>query len=303
MFKPHIPHKYPVQVYRASDVGAPQLKAEAASLKTLLKTCLINGYGEGVNRKEPLGWKMFEETTNTVVFHCDAIENVGLKVENGEQKYATIHMVGGRRFEQYLGYTKQEENYFAYAKRYAQPNETQNWVLVGCEAGFILILPENTKQSKILYFGKINGLFDDTGNIVCCNTSWFGYQWFETGYLNGMRGRKYPLMVRSQWREGGTAPLSVSECFVLSPFENTTVPYPDALYQNTTTSTLILAEKTGAVRGTLPALYSCYHDLQNVITELDFVPMSDGQKWLKLNISDVGEAEHCFVLNIEEWEI
>lgn len=88
MFKPYEPTPTPVKVYRASDVGAPQLKRETGSLKTLLKTCLINGYGEGINRKEPVGgWQMADETANSVIFHSPQPDRIFSQPERGKWRY------------------------------------------------------------------------------------------------------------------------------------------------------------------------------------------------------------------------
>lgn len=298
MFKQYIPSKTPVKVYRASDAGAPELKLETGSLKTLLKTCLVNGYGEGVNRKEPLGWQMFEETADSVTFYSDNTQGIGLKVENSEKTYIKAYMVGGSRFEQYLSYENKRLNNFSFNHDYA----IKNWVLVGCERGFMLILPHQMKNnSQILFFGKINGLFEDDGNIAYINTSHYDNTYWDTGSIDS----EYypPLIIRSQWRDGGTLPLSAVHCQLFSPFSHTAVAFPDSLYQNTTASAIVIAEKNGAVRGTLPALFWCYHDLQGKINDLDPIDMGDGQKYIKLNISDSYEKRHCFVLNIEEWEL
>lgn len=296
MFKPYEPTPTPVKVYRASDVGAPQLKYESGSLKTLLKTCLINGYGEGVNRKEPVGgWQMFGETADSATFYSNKTHGIGLKIENEETYYVKAYMVGGGRFEKYLSYQDTSYNHFSYRHDFAM----QNWLIVACESGFMLVLPQDTQSSQILFFGRICGLFEDDGNVGYVNTSHSSGTYWDTGYFYS--SYKPPLIVRSQWREGGTLPLSAVECAVFSPFSSTDVKYPDSLYQNTVASAIVLAEKDGAVRGTLPALFWCYHDLQGVVDEMDFVPMSDGQQYIKLNISDSSDNKYCFVLNAQEW--
>ena len=50
----------PVTVFSASDAGAPVLTADPGSLKTLLKACLVTGYGS----KQALGWQMAFESTD-----------------------------------------------------------------------------------------------------------------------------------------------------------------------------------------------------------------------------------------------
>ena len=137
--------------------------------------------------------------------------------------------------------------------------------------------------------------------MICVNTAYHSNSYWDTGDLG--YPNKLPQIVRSEWRDGGTLPLAAVGCNVLSPFSNTYAPYPDAVYRNTTAAAITLAENNSAVRGTLPALFSCYHNLHGVVNDMDFVDMADGQKWIKLNIADTPQITTCFVLNIEEWEI
>lgn len=295
MFKPYEATPTPVKVYRATDLGAPQLKNESGSLKILLKTCLVNGYGEGANRKEPAGWQIADETANDAIFYSDHTYGIGLKVENSTTGYVNTYMVGGERFATSMTAANKATHNFVYNQSYARAN----WLLVACEKGFVLVLPENNLKSQILYFGRINGLYEDSGNIAYINTSYGAGAGWDNGTLDHVSSVRQ--IVRSPWRDGGTVALSAVDFDVLSPFSNSSVAYPDALYQNTTASAIVCAEKGGVVRGTLPALFWCYHNLQNVVNELDFVEMADEQQYVKLNLHDMGNGTHCFVLNIQEW--
>lgn len=51
----------PVTVFSSDDAGAPILTKDAGSLKTLLKACLVTGYGS----KASLGWQMLFESVDT----------------------------------------------------------------------------------------------------------------------------------------------------------------------------------------------------------------------------------------------
>lgn len=51
----------PVTVFSSADADAPILTAEPGSLKTLLKACLVTGYGS----KAGLGWQMLFESVDT----------------------------------------------------------------------------------------------------------------------------------------------------------------------------------------------------------------------------------------------
>ena len=60
--------RVPVKVYRWDDAGAPQVMPVDGAVKTILKACLVTGYGENENRKEPLGWEMLHENGNDACF-------------------------------------------------------------------------------------------------------------------------------------------------------------------------------------------------------------------------------------------
>lgn len=296
MFKLYEATPTPVKVYRATDVGAPQLKNESGSLKILLKTCLVNGYGEGANRKEPAGWQIADETANDAIFYTDYTNGVGLKVENSGKYHVNAYMVGGERFAEYLGYSNRINNLFNYSHDYAM----KNWLLVACEKGFILVLSHDTyDNSQILFFGRINGLYEDSGNMFYLNTA---------NTVNAFIPNKlassniFPIVVRSEWRDGGTAPLRGVLCDLLSPFRETSVDFPDVLSKGTTASAVIITERNSTVRGTLPALFWCYHNLQGKVKEQEPIEMLDGQSYIKLNIGgDSNISKDCFVLNIQEW--
>lgn len=57
------PEKAPVKVYLSTDKDAPSIDSNPNSVQTILKACLVTGYGE----KEPAGWSLpFEDTAKGV---------------------------------------------------------------------------------------------------------------------------------------------------------------------------------------------------------------------------------------------
>lgn len=60
--------RVPVTVFRWDDEGAPQVELAAGSIKTILKACLVTGYGEGNKRKDGLGWEMAFEKAQEACF-------------------------------------------------------------------------------------------------------------------------------------------------------------------------------------------------------------------------------------------
>ena len=287
----HTPQRVPVSVYRASDAGAPKLKMEAGSLKTLFKTVLTGGYGEGANRKDGLGWQMADETATGAVFANGS--GFALKVDNAGSTSINTHIVCGDRWETYLGFTNKTENTFAYGNT----NAMQNWLIVGNAHAFYLVLPENKEKGQILYFGKICGFYEDAHNIAYVNTSYGG----NTNWDNGTFNQKN-LMLTSQHQDGGSKPVATVACDGLSPFMNLAVPYPDAVFGDCLASAIVLVEKNASPRGTLPGLCWSYHKLLSGGV-MQPVPMADGQDYIKLNLHDSADPKYGFVLNLNEWEM
>ncbi|MDK4680146.1 hypothetical protein QDY72_07445 [Kingella negevensis] len=290
----HTPTRVPVTVYRATDEGAPVLKNEKGSLKTLLKTLLA---GDGYGNKKSLRWQMYEETSTEVTFHYGT--GFGLKVDNANSGYINTHMVHGDKFETYLGNSNQGLNNFAHINNYAM----QNWLLVGHSKGFMLVLPESPKTSQILFFGETVGFFKDERNVAYVNTSYGSNNSWDNGSLND--SSHCPILMPSSAFKDPTGAFSSPTTVVvnpLSPFSTTALTFPDTLYQNCLASAITLVEQDGSPRSILPALFWSAHDLQNV-SELSKVEMQDGQDYIKLNLHDSGERTHCFVLNLTEWEL
>ena len=292
MLKPtrHTPKLVPVTVYRASDNGAPKLKAEVGSLKTLLKACLVNGYGD----KAPLGWQMTDESNTKVIFHSKDPESYGfgLKVDNTNHDHIKAYMVGGEKFDMYMGYNDYNYNSFSYYNNYAM----SNWLLVGHSRAFVLALPGNDGVSQILYFGDVAGLFEDKSNTVYMNTSFRTANHWDTGDF--IDSSKLPVMPASQYYHGSR---TTSDCSLHFLFSRSVAPFPDALYTSACASAIVLSDQTSP-RAFLSGLGSSFHDLQS-LPELSDVVLIDGKRYAKLTISDGFRAEAAFVLNLEEWEL
>ena len=142
--------RVPVKVYRWDDEGAPQVKSAAGSIKTILKACLVTGYGEGNKRKDGLGWEMAFEKTQEACFRsmhpkatkwwlgvddskygsraryvdlCGLLEPTSAKAGKVKQK---VHNSSG--FYNFI-YKKDDSN-----------RDKIQWVVVGNERAFTLII-------------------------------------------------------------------------------------------------------------------------------------------------------------------
>ena len=159
--------RVPVKVYRWDDVGAPQVESAAGSLKTILKACLVSGYGEDENRKEGLGWEMAFEKTQEACFrstHPKATQwwlGVDDSVyDQSSNLYAVFTGIleptsaKSGRFVQHANHRRGDASEFNYIPKYGRDNNLR-WILVGNPRGFILTLlnPGRETWCPYIYFG------------------------------------------------------------------------------------------------------------------------------------------------------
>ena len=82
--------RVPVKVYRWDDEGAPQVESAAGSIKTILKACLVTGYGEGNKRKDGLGWEMAFEKAQEACFRSTHPKATKWWLGVDDSKYGTV---------------------------------------------------------------------------------------------------------------------------------------------------------------------------------------------------------------------
>lgn len=85
-----LPVRYPAKLYSHSDASAPQIANADGAIKTILKACLVTGYGA----KAGAGWTaLFEDSFQIVLRLPDLARALGspdLKIENGGGKYRIV---------------------------------------------------------------------------------------------------------------------------------------------------------------------------------------------------------------------
>lgn len=86
-----IPYRYPVKYYSWQDADAPQLANADGVIKTILKACLVTGYGD----KQGAGWEMpFEDDYRMVVRPVLRSGNPpDIRIENGVINGAASHRI------------------------------------------------------------------------------------------------------------------------------------------------------------------------------------------------------------------
>ena len=291
---PNIPKQYPVTVFSSLDENAPKLTAEKGSLKTVLKACLINGYGD----KAGLNWQVADETAERAVFYStdpDA-HGHGLMVDNSNGGYVNAYMVGGERFAEYLGYESRGYNNFGYNNRLC----FSQWRLIATARAFcFLVMSAEKQKSQMLFFGDILGGYKDTGNTAYLNTS-YGSQSSYFYSSNFYQQNKMPLIIRSQWQNDGNAQLAVKTATPMSAFLSLAFSYPDALYNDASASAVVLVDNT-TPRGALP-IFACANNL-NSIAEFDALAVG-ARRFMKVNFTDGNAAaQNNFLLPLDYWAI
>lgn len=166
--------RVPVKVYRWDDEGAPQVESAAGSIKTILKACLVSGYGEGNNRKDALGWEMAFEKTQEACFRSTHPKATKWWLGVDDTKY----LAGGDSYNRYtdvcgileptsatagkaVQYVWRNSYRVRFTSAYYSDNSSRlKWVLVGHARAFALILlsPGNSSGSSVLYFGEFPSL-------------------------------------------------------------------------------------------------------------------------------------------------
>ena len=168
--------RVPVKVYRWDDEGAPRVSIGAGDIKTILKACLVTGYGENENRKEPLGWEMPFENANDACFRSKHDKSTKWAIGvYGKADYGGVNVValkdpsavnqGARKFLLSRGNSGYK---FVYRDVSAGRSDIQ-WVVIGHARVFCLIIlnPDYAGTCSFLFFGDFPSLLAaDNNNCI-----------------------------------------------------------------------------------------------------------------------------------------
>lgn len=169
--------RVPVKVYRWDDEGAPQVESAAGSIKTILKACLVTGYGEGNKRKDGLGWEMAFEKAQEACFRSTHPKATKWWLGVDDSKYGDraryVDLCGLLEpTSAKAGKVKQKVNNssgfynFIYKKNDNNRDKIQ-WVVVGNERAFTLIILWQDYCSFFI-FGNFSSLAvaDDANTLL-----------------------------------------------------------------------------------------------------------------------------------------
>lgn len=161
------PVKYAAKLYSHNDAGAPQLADTDGVIKTILKACLVTGYGT----KAGAGWTaLFDDAFRIVLRRPLRTGNPpDIKIENGVINGIASHRVVSQNNPTGLDDTVE----LAAVNLLARDTQSTNkWYLVVSDFGLLFAygMAENNnstyKALGMLYIGSLVGLVNDVTGMV-----------------------------------------------------------------------------------------------------------------------------------------
>ena len=310
--------RVPVKVYRWDDEGAPQVESAAGSIKTILKACLVTGYGEGNKRKDGLGWEMAFEKAQEACFRSTHPKATKWWLGVDDAKY----LAGGDNYNRYTdvcgileptsataGKAVQSlwrsNSRVRFAHHYYYGNNVQlKWVLIGHARAFALVLlsPGSSEASPVLYFGEFPSLAlaDEHQNLLGLGA--FGAEKYFNSSVSSSYNGFYCAAMRDY---KGDAP---NGFYCGANVVQSSASYPSPISGGFTASDLYLFEELGsgkyAIRGLVPGLMRTNEAMpsNNVIPQGTVYDNLDnsGDEWMYVKCFD----NHAgLLINLTAWEL
>ncbi|MBS9781956.1 MAG: hypothetical protein KGV56_05610 [Gammaproteobacteria bacterium] len=199
------PIKFPVKFYSWQDTDAPLLEDVDGCIKTILKACLVNGYGD----KEGAGWTMpFEDDYRMIVRRPLRTGNPpDIKIENGVTNGTATHRIVAQDNPTGLDDSNELSATFLHAR---DSKCGQQWYVLATDFACMLFyeMAENgyTTPGKMamLYIGSAKKIFDTDNEYHLMNyfssirQSGLLLNWGKgifadsnVGFINQVTGDKY----------------------------------------------------------------------------------------------------------------
>lgn len=302
----------PVTVYRNTDDHAPQLTAAAGSLKTILKACLVEGYGN----KPSLGWEMPFEDAHSAVFRSKNPKSPGmaLQIKNPQPRGAEARMmINPTALDKADAILAKGQAKFPYLRGYDQGGSGRTWMVIGHDSAFALLLTGSQSGVRLLWFGDFPSLVAaDTGNcLLYCgddnSADYLSSLTYEPTVV-GTGGNNHFVLGKSfDGLSNGTPGYVLS---LVIPIRG--LPYPDLITGGLSMSECFIAERVFVtssmaqhpLRGLWPGVYYSANNLSPVAdyAELTGFPGTD-DRYLKVGLNDSGGTQTGFYLiNLTAWE-
>lgn len=300
--------RVPVKVYRWDDEGAPQVESAAGSIKTILKACLVTGYGEGNKRKDGLGWEMAFEKAQEACFRSTHPKATKWWLGVDDSKYGNraryVDLCGlleptsakAGKVKQKVKNSSGFHN-FIYKKDDSNRDKIQ-WVVVGNERAFTLII---LWQDYCSFF--IFGNFSSLAVADAANTLLGYVSDIDENFVFGS-GNEVVIFVVPMRDYKGDAPSPMS---LISKVDGNYGSYPNPITGGFIADDIYLKELIGsdkyAIRGLLPGFMKIGEtmpagDVISMGTVYDNLDDSE-DKFMYINTIGGGS----FLVNLTAWEL
>lgn len=300
--------RVPVKVYRWDDEGAPQVESAAGSIKTILKACLITGYGEGNKRKDGLGWEMAFEKAQEACFRsthpkatkwwlgvddskygdraryvdlCGLLEPTSAKAGKVKQK-----VINSSGFHNFI-YKKNDNN-----------RDKIQWVVVGNERAFTLIILWDDYCSFFIFGNFCSLAVADEANTL------LGYvSDVDENFVYGTGSEVVIFVIPMRDYKGDIA--SVLK-FTSKAYANYG-SYPSPITGGFIADDIYLMEGIGNDRYALRGLFPGFMKIGEVMPSVDVIPMGtvydnlDDSEDRFMYINTIGAGS--FLVNLTAWEL
>ena len=305
----------PVRVFRWDDEGAPKVNGTKSAIKTVLKACLVTGYGEGGNRKEPLGFDIsFESETGAVFKSKDQKSNGwGVSVVANTDKDCYIRLILGAKSVNSGQEVVSNGNYdrFCFADSNGRTGNAMKWVVVGWARGFVLAVVNSDYASVngVFCFGEFPSLAaGDSGNtFIAYSAGNYSYLGSGNDYLGCKIAKDYKgdgaLFYSIKGGGIGSSSSSSSSSYLAA--------YPNPITGGFTIENLYLVEATKdsdsypewAVRGKFPGMMCTLERMPEfssltpgrIFNDLD----NNSDEWMYIrNVNGLG-----LLINLTAWDV
>lgn len=162
-----LPEKFPVKFYSWKDQDAPQLQDVYGCIKTILKACLVTGYGD----KESAGWtSLFEDDYRIVLRRPLRTGNPpDVKIENGIINGVASHRIVLQYNPGSIDDTNEKISTYLNAR---DKRPESQWYLMATDFAFILcyqMLQDAAagKKNYALFVGGMQNLYKTQSEVFC----------------------------------------------------------------------------------------------------------------------------------------
>ena len=300
--------RVPVKVYRWDDEGAPQVESAAGSIKTILKACLVTGYGEGNKRKDGLGWEMAFEKTQEACFRSTHPKATKWWLGVDDSKYGEraryVDLCGLLEpTSAKAGKVKQKVNNssefcnFIYKKDYNSRDKIQ-WVVVGNERAFTLIILWQDYCSFFIFGNFASLAVADAANTLLGYVSDVDDNYI---YRDGTGVVLFVIPMRDY--KGDIASILKFTSKAYANYGS----YPNPITGGFIADDIYLMEGIGNDRYALRGLFPGFMKIGEVMPSFDVIPMGtvydnlDDSEDRFMYINTIGGGS--FLVNLTAWEL